>query len=196
MNPAHWLFDKLYPVIRFVYERIQGHAWFDEVAPGIWLGGAPTYQRDYAFIVDHGITSVLDIRAEREDDRDFYREHGIDYLRLEVLDVMVPPPKEIQRGVEFITEPVNEGDVVLVHCTKGRGRSATLLAGYLMARRDMTYDEARDLLVSRRSLVNLQGRHRRVLESWNASQESTDQQATIQLNPSAQVRSVNEQVDT
>lgn len=170
MNPAHWLFDKLYPLIRFVYERIQKHAWFDEVTPQLWLGGAPTYDRDYEFIKKAGITAVLNIRAERDDDRVFYRRNGIDYLRLEVLDVMVPPQEEIEEGVAFIDKHVQDGDVILVHCAKGRGRSATLLAAYLMRHDHMTYDQAIELLLSKRSLVNLQGRHQRILEAWNSEQ--------------------------
>jgi protein-tyrosine phosphatase len=167
MNPAHWLFDKLYPVIRFVYERIQGHAWFDEIKPQLWLGGAPTYTRDYDFIIDAGINAVINIRAERDDDQEFYQQHDIDYLRIEVLDVMVPIPEDIELGVAFIDEHIKEGDVVLVHCAKGRGRSATVIAAYLMRHDQMTYEQARDLMVSKRSLVSLQGRHQKVLEPWN-----------------------------
>jgi protein-tyrosine phosphatase len=171
MNPAHWLFDKMYPVIRFVYERIQRHAWFDEVTPQLWLGGAPTYKRDYEFIKNAGITAVLNIRAERDDDQEFYRQNGIDYLQIKVLDVTVPPSEDIEEGVAFIDEHVQDGGIVLVHCAKGRGRSATLLAGYLMKHDGMTYDQALELMLSKRSLVNLQGRHQRILEAWNGEQK-------------------------
>jgi protein-tyrosine phosphatase len=166
MNPAHWLFDKLYPVIRFVYERIQRHPWFDEISPELWMGGAPTYSRDYDFLVDNDITAVVNIRAERDDNQDFYKEHGIKYLRIPVLDVLVPTPDDLDRGVAFIDERIKEGDVVLVHCAKGRGRSATLTAAYLMRHEGMTYEQARDFLVSKRSLTNLQSRHQKVLEAW------------------------------
>lgn len=171
MNPAHWLFDKLYPLIRFIYEGVQGHAWFDEVTPQLWLGGAPTYDRDYEFIKQAGITAVLNIRAERDDDQEFYRKNGIDYLRIEVLDVTVPSQEDIDKGVTFIDQQVNAGNVVLIHCAKGRGRSATLMAAYLMKHDHMDYDQAIQLLLSKRSLVNLQGRHQRVLEEWSAGQQ-------------------------
>jgi protein-tyrosine phosphatase len=166
MNPLHWAFDKLYPVIRFVYERILGHDWFEQVTPELWQGGAPTYKRDYAFILDNGINAVLDVRAEREDDRALYANNGISYLRLKVLDVMVPGAEQLDEGTAFIRDQVEAGKTVLIHCAKGRGRSATLMAGYLMRYEGYTYDGARELLVSKRSLTNLQGRHRRMLESW------------------------------
>lgn len=166
MNPFHWLFDQLYPVIRFVYERIQGHPWFEPVTPRLWLGGAPTYQRDYEFLLDRGITAVVNVRAEREDDIELYERHDIAHLQLKVLDVMVPGPELLDEGTVFIKDRVDVGDVVLVHCAKGRGRSATLLAAYLMRYEGFGYHQAKDLLVSKRPLVNLQGRHQRALESW------------------------------
>ena len=166
MNPVHWLFDKLYPPIRFLYERIQGHAWFDQLTPNIWIGGAPTYPRDYDFLVDNEITAVLDLRAEREDDVGRLARDGIDYLRLEVLDVTVPQPKAIDAGVELIHEHVQEDGVVLVHCAKGRGRSATLVAAYLMGYEGQSFEEANNFMVAKRPLVNLQRRHERVLGSW------------------------------
>jgi atypical dual specificity phosphatase len=166
MNPIHWLFDKLYPAIRFVYERIQGHRWFDQVTDQLWLGGAPTYRRDYDFLVQSGIRAVVNIRAERDDDISLYQQEDIAYLRQEVLDVMVPSPELLDEGVAFIRQNVEAGRTVLVHCAKGRGRSATLLAAYLMRYEGYSYDRARELLVAKRPLVNLQGRHQRALETW------------------------------
>ncbi|MFW5940681.1 MAG: dual specificity protein phosphatase family protein [Chloroflexota bacterium] len=166
MNPFHYLFDKLFPVIRFVYERIQRHRWFDEITPQLWLGGAPHYPRDYDFLLEAGIDAVVNIRAEREDDIALYERHGIDYLQLKVLDILVPSPEILDEGVAFIRKQVEADRTVLVHCAKGRGRSVTLLAAYLMRYEDMDFDEANELLREKRPLANLQARHRQALEAW------------------------------
>jgi len=97
---------------------------------------------------------------------DLFDHHGIDHIKLEVLDVMVPPPEMLDAGTEFIERIIQAGGTVLVHCAKGRGRSATLVAAYLMRYRGYSYAQARELMVERRPLTNLQGRHQRVLESW------------------------------
>ncbi|HEY6569624.1 MAG TPA: dual specificity protein phosphatase [Candidatus Limnocylindrales bacterium] len=170
LDAFHWAFDKLYPAIRFTYERLLGHAWFSQVVPRLWLGGAPTYRRDHDALLADGITAVLDIRAERPPDRAFYEAHGISYRRLPVPDMDVPTEDDLTRAVDWINAQLAADRTVLVHCAKGRGRSATVLAAYLMREDGMSFDEARELLHSKRALAKLEARHRRVLESWIASQ--------------------------
>jgi protein-tyrosine phosphatase len=169
MNPFHWLFDKFFPLIRFTYEKIQRHRWFDEITPQLWLGGAPHYPRDYQFLLDNGITAVLNIRAEREDDVQLFRSHGINYLQLKVLDVTVPSEEMVDAGVKFLHQQVEDGRVILVHCAKGRARSATILAGYLMKYEGMSFNEANEKIKKVRSLTKLEGRHRARLEKWIAN---------------------------
>jgi len=191
MNPFHWLFDKAYPAIRFLYERVQGNRWFDRITPQIWLGGAPTYARDYQFLLDNGITAVLDMRAEREGDRAFYANHDIAYKRLAVLDATVPGDDYLSEGADWIDAQIDSGRTVLVHCAKGRGRSATLVAAYLMRHQDLPYDDCQTMMKEARPLVKLEDRHRRRLEQWHAEPwhaepwhaeprpiEGTDQDAT------------------
>lgn len=170
LNPFHYVYDKLYPVIRYVHETVNGNPWFTEITPGIWLGGAPTYPRDYAFLLAQGINAVVDIRAEREDDLALYARHDIRYLKLKVLDMLVPPPEMLTQGVAWMQAQTQAGRTVLVHCAKGRGRSATLLAAYYMQQHAYTFEQTRDLLVGKRPLVKLETRHQRLLEAWLAEQ--------------------------
>ena len=149
-----------------------GHVWFSEITPHLWLGGAPTYGRDFEELLRIGITAVVDVRAERDAEPAFFLEHDIAHRQYRVPDVTVPDAAVLDDGVDWITARLAEGRTVLVHCAKGRGRSATVLAAYLMADQGMTFAEVDELLTSKRSLVKLQDRHRRVLESWMAARSA------------------------
>lgn len=185
MSPFHYIFDKMFPLIRFVYERIQRHRWFDQITDNLWLGGAPLYPRDYRFLLDAGIDAVVNIRAERHDDYELYERHGIDYLQLKVFDILVPPPEILDEGVAFIHKHVKAGQTVLVHCAKGRGRSNTLLAAYLMRYRGLSFDEASQLIKSKRPLSNLQSRHQQVLEPWMEQYQYEKTEVTEEVDPSS-----------
>lgn len=166
MNLFHTIFDKLYPVIRWNHEKRRGNAWYTEIQPKLWLGGAPTYDRDYDFLFTQNIDAVLDIRAERRDNEELYREKGVRYVHVSVLDLFVPSSEQIEEAVSWTDEQLKDGRTVLIHCAKGRGRSATLLAAYLTRHHDMTYDEAHAFMLEKRPLVKLKARHKTAVESW------------------------------
>jgi hypothetical protein len=162
----HRGFDRLYPAIRFTYESLLGHEWFTQVTPMLWLGGAPSYQRDLDAVLRLGITAVVDLRAERDAHERFFEQHGIAFRQYRVPDTAVPGPDVLTDAVDWIRARVNEGRVVLIHCAKGRGRSATVLAAYLMQTEGLSFEQVEDLLRRKRPLVKLEARHRRVLGAW------------------------------
>ena len=171
LDAFHWAFHKLYPAIRFTYERLLGHAWFSRITPRLWIGGAPTYRRDYEALIADGITAVLDVRAEGTADLAFYDANAITHWRFHVPDIGVPDEGQLTEAMGWIDAQLADGRTILVHCAKGRGRSATVLAAYLMRTGGMSFDEASEMLHSKRSLVKLEDRHRRVLESWIRAQK-------------------------
>ncbi len=165
----HRGFDRLYPAIRFTYEKLLRQDWFTQVTPSIWLGGAPSERRDHQAVLTLGIRAVVDMRAERDAPARFYRQHDIPFRQYRVPDTMVPGPDILDDAVDWVGARIDEGRTVLIHCAKGRGRSATVLAAYLMAREGRSFDEVEALLRARRPLVKLQDRHREVLEAWIAA---------------------------
>ena len=77
-----------------------------------------------------------------------------------------PSAEIIAEGVDFIEKAHNAGRTVFVHCAKGRGRSAVLLASYYMHHHDLKFDEAVKLMKSQRTLVKQEERHRKAAEAY------------------------------
>ena len=171
-------FDKLYPAIRYYYESMRGNDWFTQISPAdgieetLWLGGAPTYARDYEYLLNHQINAVVNIRAEREDDIAFYDQYDITHLQLKVPDVTAPEPEILDVGVDWIAQQVAAQRSVLVHCAKGRGRSAALLAAYIMYAHGLSGAETNELMKSKRALTKLEERHLKQIEKWMQSEGS------------------------
>jgi atypical dual specificity phosphatase len=170
MTLFHWLFDKIFPITRFIYEKVRGHAWVDQITPDLWLGGAPLYKRDYDFILNNDIQAVLNIRAERDDDEALYAKNNITYKKVEVLDMIVPPLPAIDESVAWMREQIEDGRSVFIHCAKGRSRSATLIAAYLVKYENMTIDQAHQLMLKKRKLTNLRPWHLERVQEWQAQQ--------------------------
>ena len=55
-----------------------------------------------------------------------------------------------REAVDFISEVVDEGRRILVHCHAGRSRSVVIVARYLMSSRSLTAKQALELLASKR----------------------------------------------
>jgi protein-tyrosine phosphatase len=75
---------------------------------------------------------------------DSYRTRpGITYLRIVIGD---DEDEEISKHFEatsaFIQEHLQKGDRVLVHCSAGKSRSATICMAFLMKFRDLSLDQA------------------------------------------------------
>ena len=177
MSWFHYFFDKLYPLIRFVYEKVMGHRWYSEITDMIWLGGAPSQKKDYAYLLRQGIRAVVDIRQERSDNLDLYAEQNIAHLKLPVPDMRMPPPDVLTKGVNFMKEQIDQGHIVYVHCAKGRGRSAALVVAYLMKHHGISYEKAKNLLEIKRSLVKLEARHEEGVKAWMALSRMEEKQA-------------------
>lgn len=67
--------------------------------------------------------------------------HSLQVLHLPVPDLEAPSPDAFLQALDFIDRQQSQGKAVAVHCLVGQGRTATVLAGYLI-RSGVAPDEA------------------------------------------------------
>jgi len=94
----------------------------DQVA----VGGCFPLQRARDLAERHGISAVVDLRAEARDDDRLLREAGIELLHLPTADFEPASHEHLEAGVAFVRERLEHGEKVLIHCQHGIGRSALL----------------------------------------------------------------------
>jgi protein-tyrosine phosphatase len=104
------------------------------VASGLAVGGRFPMEAAARLAAEHGISRVVDLRVEACDDEAVLRTHGIELLHLPTEDTCGIAQARIRSGVEFVSEGLDRGERVLVHCQYGIGRSALLALCVLVAR--------------------------------------------------------------
>lgn len=90
------------------------------------VGGCFPVERAAELAQQHGITAVIDLRAEDCDDEAGLRAAGIDFLHLPTPDLEPATGAHLERGVSFVRDHLARGGKVLIHCQHGIGRSALL----------------------------------------------------------------------
>lgn len=96
--------------------------------------------RDLAWLRYQDIGAVLSL-TETPLAQDALSRHGLEVLHLPVPDMMAPLPEQFRRALDFIDYQRALGRAVVVHCLVGQGRTATVLAAYLI-RSGTSPDEA------------------------------------------------------
>ena len=102
-----------------------------DLGHGILVGGR-ILPWDRHALSKRGVSAVLDVCAEIP--RDLGTSNDVPrYLAVPVLDASGPTVEQLSHGVRWALERLRDGDVVLVQCTLGHGRSATFAAAILLA---------------------------------------------------------------
>jgi protein-tyrosine phosphatase len=80
-----------------------------------------------------GIKHVVDTRAEYCDDREALAQENIELLYLPTPDTYPLTVKQLMQGVSWVSERLDRGECVLIHCEHGIGRSVLLTCAVLVA---------------------------------------------------------------
>lgn len=128
---------------------------FAQVDERLWRGAAPT-KAGYQALAAHGVTTVIDLRAEEDlrVDEALLGRLGITRVHLPMRDGQAPPADLVNR---FLTTVANSPGRAFVHCGAGVGRTGTMSAAYLVGTSQASPSEAlrRNLSVGPPSLEQL-----------------------------------------
>ena len=94
------------------------------VAPGLAVGASYPMESVARLAAEHGIARVVDVRVEACDDEEVLRLHGIRLLHLPTEDTRAVSQRMLRDGAAFVSDGLDAGESVLVHCQYGIGRSA------------------------------------------------------------------------
>lgn len=102
------------------------------VTDAVWRGNAPS-REGYASLSKLGVTTVIDLRAERDllVDEALLEALDIERVSIPIRDGQAPTPQQV---AQFFTAVQRSPGAVYVHCGAGVGRTGTLTAALLVAR--------------------------------------------------------------
>lgn len=164
LNPLSYaLFLPLHILNRLSFllaTRISGERPANCVAGNVWLGRRIT-SREAATLFGDAPVATLDLTSEFQECAQL---RGAHYLCLPTMDHSAPTQGRLRTGIDFISAKCRER-IVYVHCALGHGRSATVVAGWLLQNDPkLAVDGAIKRLQSIRSGVRLNTVQREALE--------------------------------
>jgi len=149
----------IYARIRKTKALLGSYPNFNKINEKLWVGGI----NNPKLLADQNFNLVIDLREIKDSDyQNFLRNQGVEYVSFEIPDRYGAPPHVLAKIVEIIDEKVSQNKKVLVHCNLGRGRSALIVAAYLVSR-GMTSEEALKTVKRGRSVTYLNRRQMQAL---------------------------------
>lgn len=141
--------------------------WWDIIDEHFFLGGALMFD-DLERLQGQGVQAVVNLCAERQDNRQRLHEACIEYLWLPVVDTFPPTLEQVQQGIAWIEQQRRADRIIYIHCAAGVGRSATLLACWYLYAHGMRVSQVLRFIKARRPQIALTRRQIRCLHEFAA----------------------------
>lgn len=149
----------------FLGRVIGARSWWDEIDEHVILGAIPL-ATDVEKLHELGVGCIINLCAESSGPVALYKKYNIDYFNLPTADFTCPDLSTIKQGVSLIKGREEKGVKVYVHCKAGRGRSASIVFCWLVNDRQLSMEEAMNLLISKRPHVNRRIHERKFVKEY------------------------------
>jgi protein-tyrosine phosphatase len=147
-----WPYLALNYLFLILYRRLSRENPMDEIIPSLYVG-RQLVKADQELFHQRDIRAVVDVTSEWSE-AGFILKHCA-YLCVPVLDGCPPTSQQLQKAVAWIEEQRKQGGV-FVHCAAGHGRSATIVAAYLLhIQKVISVQEALEFIRSKRPKISL-----------------------------------------
>jgi len=127
------------------------------VTDRIAVGGGIWHERNMMDVVAAGITHIIDMQIEFNDNQLGPEEYGIKVLWNPTDDdFLAKPPKLFQAGMDFVQAAFKErADAkVFIHCAAGVHRAPMMALAVLCSIKQMSVDDARELIEDKRPVAD------------------------------------------
>ena len=155
-------------MLRFIdqgHRKISGAPlWkLSQITPQLFLGGQH-YPRGWQAMQAAGITAIVNLREAKFSDV----QKGIGgkrHLHLATVDNTPPTTADLMRGAAFVSDEIQRGGKVYIHCGVGVGRAPTMAAACLMTAGLSAKDALRQIKKTR-PCIHLTAEQRRALDEF------------------------------
>ncbi len=96
---------------------------------------------NHMVLKDLGIGAILTL-TEEDDLHELHEKSGFHQLHLPIDDTMPPTVDTMGKALHFIDTSLNKNLGVAVHCLEGRGRTGTILCGWIAKKERLNYEDA------------------------------------------------------
>lgn len=184
-----YYYKKLKYEASLAYTKLNPYsAWWTKIEPfNIYLGALPLLNNGHLDqIIALGVTDVLSMVEDFEMEDGWFNKpvkpsdweaNGIVVKHIQAVDFLPLKAEEIQEGVEYLAQKIQEGHLVYVHCKAGRGRSATIVICYLMQYEGLTFEEAYRFVKEQRPHINLNDQQRQAILDYFPNDPSAQKEA-------------------
>lgn len=127
--------------------------WWDRIDEHLILGARP-FPSDVEALAAAGVKGVVNTCEEYAGPLAAYQKVGIEQLHIPTVDFTPPSYTDILAAIVFIDRVTSADASVYIHCKAGRARSATIALCWLLHAKNMTPEQAQNLLLTKRPHVS------------------------------------------